>query len=476
MQHLQPNTLLQGGQYKITRYLAKGGFGITYLAYSSQLKTNVAIKEYINKDWHQRLDNLNVVTKKEYAEIAEKFKKKFAKEAHTIQKLHHPNIVKVYDLFEENGTLYYAMEYIKGCSLDQYVRQEGSLKEDEAKTIIYDVAKTLEFIHDNNQLHLDITPRNIMITEDYGIKLIDFGVSKHYSKDGDQSTTTPVAHSKGYAPKEQYVREGLITFSPATDIYALSATLYFMLTGSQPPDANDRQQVLEEGKELLVIDSSWSKNLRKTITEGMQVSRKKRLQSVKQFLQTLKYTPAVVQPVADDEETEVTTPTSNTEDAVQKTSVADRTMNGCIYGVSIWFAACLILLGRCAYQNRVADSIFDSNKYEYVGTSPRGNLYNAYFKVYNPDTKQWGAVKKQCLEKNSKSHPDTDPENIVLPIEYDSLYVDEETITEGNDWLNSNTYYTFYGFKNGKLYDNSGKEFMIKEDSLTTNVRLVPVK
>ena len=202
-------------------------------------------------------------------------------------RLNLPNIVKVYEFFEENGTLYYSMEFIDGCSLSDYVKKNGSIPEAKCLSLIHKIAETLGYIHSQNELHLDITPRNIMMTKGGMIKLIDFGVSKHYSEDGEQSTTTPVAHSDGYAPKEQYLSEGVIKFSPATDVYALAATMYFMLTATTPPNANARQQCLEEGRELLNIPMSLSENVRNAISWGMNISRKDRLQNTDEFLRTL---------------------------------------------------------------------------------------------------------------------------------------------------------------------------------------------
>lgn len=126
-----------------------------------------------------------------------------------------------------------------------------------------------------------------MLKKNNQIVLIDFGVSKHYSEDGKQSTSTPVAHSDGYAPKEQYLSEGLIEFSPATDIYALAATFYFMLTGTTPPNSNDRQQFLEEGKEILKIPDALSQRVRNAISAGMCITRKGRLQNTQEFLDVL---------------------------------------------------------------------------------------------------------------------------------------------------------------------------------------------
>lgn len=281
-------TVLQNGSYRIIKVLAQGGFGITYLAEDLVKHQNVVIKEYYKKEWHTRDSTTSYVSKNvTTTKIEGKFRKKFEKEAHTIMRLNHPNIVKVFDFFEENGTLYYSMEFIDGWSLSDFIKKNGRMPESKCISLIRKIAETLGYIHSQNELHLDITPRNIMMTKGGMIKLIDFGVSKHYSEDGEQSTTTPVAHSDGYAPKEQYLSEGVIKFSPATDVYSLAATMYFMLTAATPPNANDRQQCLEEGRELLNIPVSLSDNVRNALLWGMSISRKDRLQNTDEFLQTI---------------------------------------------------------------------------------------------------------------------------------------------------------------------------------------------
>lgn len=288
MNELLTGQSLHKGRYRIEKILSQGGFGITYLAFDNIINQKVAIKEFYKKEWHHRdTETSYVTTNSDTKDLEGLFRKKFAKEAHTIMRLDHPNIVKVFDFFEENGTLYYSMEYIDGDSLSSIVKKRGGLPEKEALALIKTVAFTLGYIHSQNELHLDVTPRNIMIEKTGRIILIDFGVSKHYDENGDQSTTTPVARSAGYAPKEQYLSEGMIKFSPATDIYALSATFYFILTATTPPNANDRQECLEEGRELLNIPGRLSENVRNAIKWGMSISRNDRLQDTTEFIDTL---------------------------------------------------------------------------------------------------------------------------------------------------------------------------------------------
>lgn len=287
-QYLPIGTSLYKGIYVINKVLSKGGFGITYLAKRTDDKSNVVIKEYYKREWHIRdIHSSQITINSESSDIEGKFRKKFKKEAETIMRLEHPNIVKVFDFFEENGTLYYSMEYIDGVSVSDYVKTRGKFNEEQGLELIRVIANTLGYIHDNNELHLDITPRNIMIKKNLQVVLIDFGVSKHYNEDGKQSTTTPVAHSDGYAPKEQYLSDGMIKFSPATDVYALAATFFFMLTGVTPPNANDRQHFLEEGRDLLQIPQTLSIKVKSAIEMGMCITRKDRIQTTKEFLDAL---------------------------------------------------------------------------------------------------------------------------------------------------------------------------------------------
>lgn len=286
--YINTGTYLHNGSYLINKVLSQGGFGITYLATKTDDNEVVVIKEYYKKEWHIRdIHSSQITINADTSDIEEKFRKKFKKEAETIMRLKHPNIVKVFEFFEDNGTLYYSMEYIDGLSISDYVKENGRLNEGYGVKLIRTIAQTLGYIHSMNELHLDITPRNIMLRKNHEVVLIDFGVSKHYSEDGKQSTTTPVAHSDGYAPKEQYLSEGVVRFSPATDIYALAATFYYMLTGVTPPNANDRQQFFEEGKDILDIPYNLPQNVRNSISAGMCIARKNRLQNTQEFLNVL---------------------------------------------------------------------------------------------------------------------------------------------------------------------------------------------
>ena len=183
--HLHQGTLLQGGKYRIEKVLGQGGFGITYLAMQVNLNRKVAIKEFFMKELCSRDENTHRVcyTSSSDGTIVDNFKKKFIKEAQTISSLNHRNIIRIHDNFEENGTAYYAMEYIEGVSISDILNQQGKLQEHVAIQYIREVADALSYIHSRHINHLDIKPGNIMVRHaDNSVVLIDFGVAKQYDQ------------------------------------------------------------------------------------------------------------------------------------------------------------------------------------------------------------------------------------------------------------------------------------------------------
>lgn len=283
---LKQGTFLQGGKYKIEKVLGQGGFGITYLATQDILERKVAIKEFFFKEFCEREEWTNTITLGTQANktTVEKFLKKFIKEAQTISALHHPNIVQIHDIFRENNTAYYVMEYIDGNSLGDIVKTQGALPETKAVEIIKKVAVALDYIHTKNINHLDVKPNNIMVRHNDGeVILIDFGVAKQYDeKTKEGTTTTPVGISHGYSPSEQYKRNGVSSFSPESDIYSLGATLYKLVTGITPPEAIE---VAQEG--LPEMPSHISDACKSVIRKSMMLNKVDRPHNIAQFLDIL---------------------------------------------------------------------------------------------------------------------------------------------------------------------------------------------
>ena len=282
--HLKCGDKLQEGRYEIVKVLGTGGFGITYLAMQVGLKRYVAIKEFFMQNLCNRDAESNAIyiASKGGVSLVERFKQKFLKEARNIASLNHRNIVSIVDVFEDNGTAYYVMEYIERGSLEDCIKKHGRLREEKAIRYIVNIASALEYIHERRIMHLDIKPANILLNGYNEAVLIDFGLSKQYDKKGSQTSTTPVGISHGYAPIEQYNTNGVGSFYPATDIYSLGATLYRLLTGKVPPTASD---INNDGIPKLPADIS--QRAANAINAAMQPRRNDRPQSISEFLEIL---------------------------------------------------------------------------------------------------------------------------------------------------------------------------------------------
>ena len=283
--HLSIGTNLQGGRYIIEKVLGQGGFGITYLAQQSGLDRKVAIKEFFMKGVCERDAETSQVSisNADNKELVLRFREKFLKEARMIASFSNVHIISIHDVFEENGAAYYVMDYLDGKSLEAIVREQGSLAEADAVKYIRNIADALSEVHARNFLHLDIKPANIMLSRKGQAVLIDFGISKHYDDSGNQTSSGLMAFSDGYAPHEQYERGALDNFTPATDIYALGATLLFLLTGQRPPKASE---VINYG--LPELPSEVSQPVRDAVTAAMQPAVRMRPQSVEEFVTKLK--------------------------------------------------------------------------------------------------------------------------------------------------------------------------------------------
>lgn len=280
---LKQGSLLQGGKYKIKQVLGQGGFGITYLGEQTGLGRKVAIKEFFMKELCNRDETTSHVSVPSDGsrELVARFREKFVKEARLIASFDNSHIVRIHDIFEENGTAYYVMENIDGGSISALLEQKDCLSEAEAITIIRQVGDALNYIHAKNVLHLDVKPSNILLRRNSEAVLIDFGISKRYDEMGSQTSSTPAGISKGYAPLEQY-NQGLQSFSPATDVYSLGATLYRMVTGNVPPEASIVNEDGLPARPAGVSTSLWS-----AIEVAMQPRRKDRPQTISAWLDLL---------------------------------------------------------------------------------------------------------------------------------------------------------------------------------------------
>lgn len=327
MQQLTQGTLLHGGTYKIEKILGQGSFGITYLAEHTNLGKKVAIKEFFMKELNSRGED-GSITGMSDSSLSQNYCQKFKKEAINLSRLDHPNIVRVTDSFSENGTFYYVMDFIEGQNLNDYIKSHY-IDEAEAVSIIKSVADALIYMHEEkHMLHLDLKPGNVMRRNSDGhVFLIDFGLSKHYSTDGQPETSTTIGlGTAGYAPIEQGNQAKNGEFRPTIDVYALGATFYKLLTRETPPPASD----LVSDDELLenkLREKGLSDNLIKVVTEAMCPNVRRRTQSIREFRDALTdcsvQTPESIQTKSAEKETIVVKKVTQTTDG-EETVVADK--------------------------------------------------------------------------------------------------------------------------------------------------------
>ena len=278
---LQVGTILHG-TYKIESYLSSGGFGNTYLAKNIEFDETYAIKEFFVKGVCQRDGNSTTisVSNAENTNSFEQQREKFKKEARRLRSLSNPHIVKVYDLFEENGTAYYVMDYVDGENLSARLKRTNApLAESEVRNYSNQILDGLETIHNEGMFHLDIKPANIMVDSHDVVKLIDFGASKQQSTVGGATMSTGISYTNGYAPSEQ-MAQSYDKFGPWTDFYALGATMYKLLTNQDPPSVSDLSEDETEDKHLALPMPNVSKEMMRLVVWMMQVNRLKRPKNV----------------------------------------------------------------------------------------------------------------------------------------------------------------------------------------------------
>lgn len=291
-------TILHGEayDYKIMDVLGQGTFGITYKAKVEmkgalgRLDSNmyVAVKEFFMKEVNGRENSSVTSGSTSNGGLFYYYRDKFEREARNLSTLSHPNIVKVLEAFHANGTTYYSMEYIDGISLDKKIAQspQGRMPLTEAIETLKQISAAIAFMHSRNMLHLDVKPGNVMMRKDGTAVLIDFGLSKQYTSDGEPESSTKVgAGTPGYAPIEQASYHEGKGFPTMMDVYALGGTLFKMLTGQRPPEASE---ILNEGfptdslRQLFIPD-----NIVNSISKAMAPLKKDRWQTVDEFVKHL---------------------------------------------------------------------------------------------------------------------------------------------------------------------------------------------
>lgn len=319
-----PNALTCGtilnGRYIVGRVLGQGGFGITYVAWDYQSKNSVAIKEYFPDTMAIRTDHISVFPYNADREESYTYgKEKFLQEAKTLFEFgDNPNIVNVLSFFEENGTAYFVMEYVSGDSLKNLLaknkKEGGGLSWEETIKIVLPIMDALSTVHEKGIIHRDVAPDNIAVMPDGKTKLLDFGAARYSMGEKSQSISVILKH--GFAPSEQYARHG--RQGPYTDVYAMGATIYNVLTGRIPSDSVERN-----GEDDLVLPSALGSDIppyaERALVKALAVNARDRFQTMSDFKNAL----IGVSETPDQEDIASGTPVSNTsvgETASHKTS------------------------------------------------------------------------------------------------------------------------------------------------------------
>ena len=283
--HLPPQTYLKEKRYLIEKTLGEGGFGITYKGIDCQTSSAIAIKElWPEKAVRQGRDitwSYNISPAERKQQLL-----KFQLEANYQSQCKHPNICQVYDWFEENNTAYIIMQFISGKTLYQLLQEKQSIPEPKIKKYFIEAAQALAVIHQKNLLHRDLKPDNILINSQDNAIVIDFGATKEFI--AGQTREMSVTLTAGYAPLEQYSYKS--KRFPATDIYALCASMYEVATGQLPEAAVER---LNAGNNDTLIPPRQlaphlSPLLEQVILTGMNLRVENRFQSAEELIDALK--------------------------------------------------------------------------------------------------------------------------------------------------------------------------------------------
>jgi serine/threonine protein kinase len=243
-QALLPGTLLDS--FRVDSVLGVGGFGITYAAFDQTLQCPVAIKEYFPSNLAARTESRTTIvpTSDEGRKTYEYGLRRFLQEARTLAQFHEPNIVRVRNFIEANGTAYLVMDYEDGRSLGKVLSDCKRLTSEQTRGVALDCLRGLRAMHAQNYLHRDIKPDNIFLRKTGVAALLDFGAARIALKNQESHMT--IILTPGYAPAEQYSRDE--QQGPWTDLYAMGATLYHCIVGQAPPASTERLSAIARGK------------------------------------------------------------------------------------------------------------------------------------------------------------------------------------------------------------------------------------
>lgn len=277
-----PQETILAGKYLVGRVLGQGGFGITYIGWDLALERKVAIKEYYPSGQVSRSPgtrSLTWYTNEPAVQAREDGMKMFLKEARKMVKADSiPGVVRVLDLFQENGTAYIVMDFVSGETLKTRLQKTGPMTWTQAAPIFRPAIRAMEQVHQAGLIHRDLSPDNLMLAPEGKVKILDLGAAKDLNINTGASSMQ-VAKS-GFSPLEQYTQRG--GSGPWTDVYSMAATIYYTLTGKLPPNAIDRME--EDAIDWTAPGmDSLPKAALKALQAAMSVSAKKRTQSMQEL-------------------------------------------------------------------------------------------------------------------------------------------------------------------------------------------------
>lgn len=284
--HILKSGKILNNRYVIEKVLGEGGFGITYKGIDKLLAVEVAVKEYFPQGFVTRNNVYSeeiTITQMKYEDLFQKGKERFLSEARVLAKFNKESgIVSVTDFFEENNTAYIVMEYLDGITLKDYIENNGLLSMDDMLGLMSPLMEALDAVHKEGLIHRDISPDNIMLLSNGGIKLMDFGAARTYTEFGQKSLSIMLKH--GYAPEEQYRTHGVQ--GPWTDIYALSATIYKCITGQTPVESLQRvlSDTLQSPSQMGIQIQPWQEY---ALMKGLSVRQENRYQNMREYCQDL---------------------------------------------------------------------------------------------------------------------------------------------------------------------------------------------
>jgi len=274
-------------EFEIVSILGAGGFGITYKVKDTNLDTMMVIKEYMPNAFASRNNNTTVTCISTNLDTFEWGMQRFLEEARTLRRFDHISIVKTHRVFRANNTAYFVMDFYEGETLDDYLKRHPNkqFSQDEILSVMMPIIEGLKVVHKEKFLHRDIAPDNIFLRQTKPPILIDFGASRNALGVQSQNISAIVKH--GYSPPEQYTSNSIQ--DGTTDLYAISAVIYEMITGAKPPESTHRQtEMLNDNRDPIEnieqkYKDRFSSSFLKTIKLGLSIRQKDRIQTIREF-------------------------------------------------------------------------------------------------------------------------------------------------------------------------------------------------